>query len=573
QILLFMIGAVNGIVSSFFASNYVGLEAMSAVGLYAPLNMLLTSIANILVGGSAIIVGKYLGKHELKKVQDIFSLNLVLSFSIAAVLIALYVLMGLFDLSWVITNDATLRPIFNSHLLGQAIGILPLLLGNTCAAFLSLMNKQRRTLVASISYIVANVILNFIFVRLLQLEAFGLALASSLGLWVFLLVQAQAFLSKDSLVHIRVEPLHLSEALEVFRVGLPGAASYLYQSARGIILNHLLGIFVGAAGISAYAAANNIMNIFWAIPGGMLAVSRMLMSVSVGEEDRQTLTDIMRVMFTRYIPFMCVIAVGIIACSGLLSSFFFTDTSSDVFNMCAWGLRIIPICMPLSIICMHFTCYGQASDKTLLVHLLALLDGVVCVAGFTALLIPFMGMNSVYIANILNGVVTTLVVIAYSIIRNRRIPYTMDELMVIPEDFGVGEDERLDFSLKTLDDVICISDTVQDFCTARGISSRCTNYSALAMEEMGRNIIEHGFTKDSRKHSVDVRVAHKNEDVILLLRDDCSAFDPHERQQMIDPDDVLKNIGIRMVFNMADDVQYQNILGLNVLTIRMTDHH
>ncbi|MBQ6650493.1 MAG: hypothetical protein IJM67_04500 [Atopobiaceae bacterium] len=35
QVLLYMVGAVNGLVSSYFAANYVGVTAMGAVGLYA----------------------------------------------------------------------------------------------------------------------------------------------------------------------------------------------------------------------------------------------------------------------------------------------------------------------------------------------------------------------------------------------------------------------------------------------------------------------------------------------------------------------------------------------------------
>ena len=34
QILLAAIGAVNGIVSTYFASNFVGVDAMTAVGIY-----------------------------------------------------------------------------------------------------------------------------------------------------------------------------------------------------------------------------------------------------------------------------------------------------------------------------------------------------------------------------------------------------------------------------------------------------------------------------------------------------------------------------------------------------------
>ena len=57
QILLCATGAVNGIVSSFFASNYVGVKAMSAVGLYGPVGMLITSLGTVLVGGSSVLCG------------------------------------------------------------------------------------------------------------------------------------------------------------------------------------------------------------------------------------------------------------------------------------------------------------------------------------------------------------------------------------------------------------------------------------------------------------------------------------------------------------------------------------
>ena len=44
QILLAMIGAINGIVSGYFASNFVGYQSMSAIGLYGPIATLIGSL-------------------------------------------------------------------------------------------------------------------------------------------------------------------------------------------------------------------------------------------------------------------------------------------------------------------------------------------------------------------------------------------------------------------------------------------------------------------------------------------------------------------------------------------------
>ncbi len=79
-----------------------------------------------------------------------------------------------------------------------------------------------------------------------------------------------------------------------------------------------------------------------------------------------------------------------------------------------------------------------------------------------------------------------------------------------------------------------------------------------------------GFlTEDPGENSVDIRVVHGREGLILRIRDDCVPFDPATRKDMLNPEDPCKNIGIRMVYRMAKDIRYQNILGLNVLTIKL----
>ena len=83
------------------------------------------------------------------------------------------------------------------------------------------------------------------------------------------------------------------------------------------------------------------------------------------------------------------------------------------------------------------------------------------------------------------------------------------------------------------------------------------------------NVIDHGFTKDKKNHSVDVRVVCKNDEVILRIKDDCVPFDPKERNHLTEGGDAVSNIGIRTVYSIANDINYQNLFGLNVLTIRI----
>ncbi|MBQ6560578.1 MAG: ATP-binding protein [Erysipelotrichaceae bacterium] len=569
QILLALVGSINAIVSGYFAGNYVGIDALSAVALYSPLSMLLGAIYSILAGGCAIICGRYLGSNQQDKLQGVFSLDLVLSTLISILFIILFVGMSLFDLTGIFTNDAVLRPIFNRYLLGQAIGLFPLILGNQLPSFLSLENQGNRTMLASLVYIVVNLILNYVFVQVLRLEEFGLSLASSLGMWIFLLVQAEYFFTRKSLLKMSLRNIEWKQYKEIILIGFPGAASLFYQTARSFIVNRLLTTYTGSTGLSAFGSANSLMGFFWAIPGGMLAVSRLLISVSVGEEDRQTLCDIFKVLFACYIPLMMAVDALVIVFAGPMASVYFKDVTSLVHIWTASCLRILPLCMPFSVIMMHFTCYGQTSNKQVFVNVLSLLDGAVCVCLFSWLLIGRMGVEGVAWANVLNGIVTTAYIVLYACFMKKRFPRSMDDLLVIPDGFGVAEDERIDLSLTDMDEVVQVAERIQNFCREKGIDERRAYLAGLAMEEMAGNVIEHGFHKDNKKHSVDIRVAHKNDNIILRIKDDCVPFDPKERNKITAGDDLVKNIGIRMIYQMTDDIDYQNILGLNVLTIRI----
>jgi len=69
------------------------------------------------------------------------------------------------------------------------------------------------------------------------------------------------------------------------------------------------------------------------------------------------------------------------------------------------------------------------------------------------------------------------------------------------------------------------------------------------------------------RSSADIRVVHKGDDIILRIRDDCTAFDPTEYHKVMNMDKDGKNAGIQLVYGIARKVQYQNLLGMNVLTI------
>ncbi|MBO4901714.1 MAG: ATP-binding protein [Lachnospiraceae bacterium] len=569
QVLLLLINAANGIVDSLFASNFVGKTAMSAIGLYSPLTHFLFAVSIMLVSGSQLLVGEAMGKNNTESVHDFFSTDLMISVFISLGTVALLSFAAATDLTRFIVENPLDREAVNMYIFGQCPGIPALVLGQQLFSFLSMENQTRRTTIASFACIIVNISMNTLLVAVLGLGTLGLGLGSSAGLWAFFLTMLPYYLSKKAGMKFSARRFTWQRSGVIMRRGYPGALSRFVEMFRCIVVNFLLIKYVGSIGLSAFAAVNSVMAVFWPIPFGMLAVTRLMIGIILGEEDRKSLIDLNKVVLTKCFLLQCGITALIMLLSTPLTQMFYRDLSDPVYQMTKMGFLLLPLCMPLAVISLHFACYGQAIRHKFLSVVLPVFDGAVFVVLFSIFLIPALQMNGLYIANILNGLACFLMILFCAAGTNKRFPKSIAELIMIPAGFGAEEDARIDISVTQLTEVVDISKQVIGFCKRRGIDGRRAYFAGLALEEMAGNVVEHGFRKDKKKHSVDIRVVHKDEDVILRVRDNCVSFDPLSRASILDQEDQTKNIGIRLVNGIAKNVSYQNLLGQNVLTIRI----
>ena len=567
QILLIVINAVNGIVDSLYASNTIGQSAMSAIGLFGPFNHFLYAASMVFVSGSQILYGRYLA-NERKKINGLFTANLIVSGGLSAAVSLLLVLGVITGATRIFIDVEPDLQMFNNYLLGQVIGIPALVLGQQLFSFLSLENKKKLTMIASIACFVVNAAMDHLFIVILNMGTFGLGLSSAVSMWVFLGVQAVYYLRGKSEWKFSLRECRWADSGKMFRLGYPGALSRFVEMFRCLIVNALILQYVGNVGLSSFAASNSLLAVIWAVPFGMCAVSRMLFSISVGEEDRRSLIDVFRIVATRGMMLMAVIIAMLVLGAEPLTRLFYRDPSDPVYSMTVMGFRLLPLCMPLSVVSLHFSCFAQTTEKKVMSVILPVCDGMLGVVLFSFILIPPLKMNGLYIANILNGVLCALVIVAGAWISRKRFPRTLEDVMDIPERIGVEADARIDISVQRIEEVQAVSYQIIDFCRRRGIDERRGYFAGLCMEEMAGNVVAHGFAKDTKEHAVDIRVIHKHDEIIMRIRDNCAVFDPYSRMTE-ENSDPCRNIGIKLVYRIASEISYQNLLGMNVLTIRI----
>lgn len=84
QVLLLIITAINGIIDTLYASNMIGQSAMSAIGLFGPLNHFLYAASITFVSGSQILYGRYLARDR-SSINHLFTVTLVVSGALSLV--------------------------------------------------------------------------------------------------------------------------------------------------------------------------------------------------------------------------------------------------------------------------------------------------------------------------------------------------------------------------------------------------------------------------------------------------------------------------------------------------------
>ena len=78
QSLIFAVSSVNVIVDGAIAGQFIDAATVGVIGLYYSMACFFMAAGNVLLGGTAVLCGRYMGRGELEKTQGVFSLNLTL---------------------------------------------------------------------------------------------------------------------------------------------------------------------------------------------------------------------------------------------------------------------------------------------------------------------------------------------------------------------------------------------------------------------------------------------------------------------------------------------------------------
>lgn len=573
QVLIMAMESVNAIADGVVAARFIGPQTMAVIGLYYTMCRVLEAIGAVLVGGSSVLSGQSLGCGRIDEACGVFSLDLTVAFLTGALLTG-FSLLAPGVLANLLGADAETREGLILYCIGYAVGIVPQLLAKQLSLFLQMEHQNARCYAGATAMIILNVGLNILFVINLKLGVLGLALATGIANWFYFLLLVSYYLRGRSQFHYRVRESSWKRLPELLTVGFPGALLVFCLAMRSLALNRLLLHYSGSTGLEALTAFNMIAGLLLALGLGAGAVVRMLTSIFIGEEDAASVRAVLRVAFTKVLAMTAGIGVIVFLFSSQLAGICFKDHTLEAFHLARQLIGIYSICIPLALICIIYSGYYQAAKFKGIVDVLSVFDGFLSFIIPALLLSPILGVTGIWIAFPVGMILTGMVAFSYPVVRTRHVPRDAAGWFLLPALFPEGSEQGLEIYLHSRDEITEIGECIQSYCLEKGISKKESFYTALCMEEMAGNVLEHGIRADRKNHTINLHVLVRGGNVFLRIKDDCVPFNPKEYSEMVSGlkgEQRFRNIGIRLVFRIASEVTYQNLVGMNVLTIRLSE--
>lgn len=563
QIIEIIVFAINTFVDSLITSRFLGTDGMAAIGFFGPVAMVI-GITDVIIFGTQILCGRHIGSGEGDKVVSLFSTGVVF---LGAVSLAITVLCLLFrhPLALLLGAEGRVAGLVADYITGYAPGIIGQVLVGMLMVFLPYNNDIKRCYLGIGVMVVSNTVMDILFVGVWKTGILGMGIATSCSYLLSCAVMVPGFTSRKKAVYFRWNGFCFSRLPEAALLGLPSLMMVIGCTIRGYAMNLTLMSSAGTAAVAAMTVQGNVCAIVGAIPMGCANAFLTMGSIYYGEEDRHSLVSLMRFSL-RFGAILSAAVMGLLMLlSGTLASFFFAP-AEEAWDITRRMLLLFPAFLVLNTIsCLLLKAY-QLQKKTTLVNVLSVAEPLV-MALFAVMMIGVLGTDAVWLSFPFGEIVCLLVIAVSVMIYSGKLTSALPDWMKLSRDFGASAEECMAFSVQSMEQVLNISVRVIDFCRKRQIDERRSMIAGLSVEEMVGNVVEHGF-RPGENHHVEVRLTAKDR-LVICIRDDCRAFDPKSRLDQFTPEDVTKNVGIRMIAAMSEEMNYQCTAGINTLLIRV----
>ena len=301
SIVMMVFTSIYGVVDGLFVSNFAGKTPFAAINLVMPFVMVLGGIGFMIGTGGTALVSKVLGEGEPEKAKRYFTMMILFTLLVGAVLTVFGVTMMEKVARFLGATDEMLH---DCVLYGRIVisFTAAFMLQNVFQSFLIAAEKPKLGLIATVAAGVTNMALDALFIAGFHWGVAGAAIATGLSQCVGGLFPLIYFLrpnsSKLRLVRTKLE---LRPILNACGNGSSELMSNISLSIVSMIYNFQLLKYIGEDGISAYGVLMYVQFVFIAIDIGYSIGCAPIVGFHFGAQNHTELKN----MLGKSVKLMC----------------------------------------------------------------------------------------------------------------------------------------------------------------------------------------------------------------------------------------------------------------------------
>lgn len=570
QILSAMTVTLCMLIDSIMIGRFLGIESMSAYGYSTPVLLVFAAVGSMISAGVQVMCGRTMGSGDKEGTNACFTVSVTLSvvFSavgMAAVLIftdPLCTLLGAGEN----TPDNTVFFLTRDYLRGFIVGAPAFMAAQIMVPYMQMSGSRTRLVAAVIAMTFSDVIFDILNVFVVKKSTFGMGLASSLSYYVAFAIGVVYFFKKDCIFKFRPALIKGRVCAALMKDGVPTLINQVSLVLLTLVLNKLLTGLGGSKAVAAYSVITTAGNICYSFSSGVASVALTLSSIFYADEDKPSLMELVKVMLFYAVVICGVVTAVVVLTAKPLVLLFIQDMSA--VDMAILGMRLFVLSLVPCALNTTLKNYYQGVEHVGVTMSISVMQNFALTALSAFVISRFAGVTGVWLGFVFGESLTLAVIFIYLFFKEKRSPFSVKGISLIPDDFGAADDCCIELSIQSLEDVVNVSKQASDFCAEKGIPKRKGTLIALAIEEMSNNIIHYGFA-DGKEHSIHIRLVSDPDAVHLRIRDNCASFDPVKYLELHKDDDPVSHIGIRMVMKLVSNANYVNSLGLNNVHLKL----
>lgn len=330
-------------VDGLFVSNLIGTNALSAINLTAPVIQVVTAISTMLATGGSAVIMKKMGEQKVSEAREDFTFLILVNVLVGFVMCGLgFLAMEPIFEGMNLTPEVTGYCV--EYLSRYLVFTVPILLMNNFTLYMIASEKATLSLVCSVTGGVLNMILDYVFIAVLDLGISGAAVATGMGYSVTAVVGLFVFSQRKSLLHFRKPVLRFKVLANAASNGCSEMATALVTGIITMMFNWTMLRYIGEDGVAAVTIIMYVLMFVSSLYTGYSYGVAPMISYYYGEKNSEKLKKLVGMSLKVITGIsMLSVAASLLLTKPLVSVFARPD--NPVYDLAVTGNRICSIAL------------------------------------------------------------------------------------------------------------------------------------------------------------------------------------------------------------------------------------